>query len=212
MNDYLSKRELGLMSVFRDSKSQVEQGAILALLQKLEQDPSVSQRSLSEDLGIAFGLVNTYLKRCVHKGWIKIQTVPSKRYLYFLTPAGFQEKSRLVHNYLVHSLAFFRQARAESEALLQHCVHYGYQKVGLVGAGELAEIVLLVAKQFDLYAFFIDNNNLLSVDYDALLITDINSPQATYDGLQKRVGTQKIMYLPLLHISVGVDKSGNTLR
>ena len=42
------------------------------ILTAIEDDASVSQRRLSDDMGIAVGTVNWHLKRCVNKGLIKL--------------------------------------------------------------------------------------------------------------------------------------------
>src|ERR1700759_3264012 len=76
-------------------------------------DGAQSQRRIAEDLGIALGLVNAYLKRCVKKGLVKVSEAPARRYAYYLTPQGFAEKSRLSVEYMSASFSFFRQARAE---------------------------------------------------------------------------------------------------
>src|SRR6187549_1606185 len=75
----------------------------LGLLTAIEENSAVTQRSVASDLGIALGLANSYLKRCVRKGLVKVAQVPSRRYAYFLTPQGFAEKSRLTAEYLSHS-------------------------------------------------------------------------------------------------------------
>ncbi|NIQ08836.1 MAG: winged helix-turn-helix transcriptional regulator, partial [Gammaproteobacteria bacterium] len=72
----------------------------LEILQAIEQNNDVTQRHLASHLGVALGLANSYLKRCVRKGLVKIQHVPANRYLYYLTPKGFAEKSRLTAKYL----------------------------------------------------------------------------------------------------------------
>ena len=41
---------------------------VLGLLEFVERNGAQSQRKLASDLGIALGLVNAYLKRCVKKG------------------------------------------------------------------------------------------------------------------------------------------------
>ena len=61
----------------------------------VEENSQITQRSLASELGIALGLTNAYLKRCVRKGWVKINQAPANRYAYYLTPRGFAEKSRL---------------------------------------------------------------------------------------------------------------------
>src|SRR5450631_558562 len=85
---------------------------VLNLLNSVD-DGAQSQRRIAEELGIALGLVNAYLKRCIKKGLVKVSQAPARRYAYYLTPQGFAEKSRLTVEYLSSSFSFFRQAKAE---------------------------------------------------------------------------------------------------
>ena len=57
----------------------IEEHRDLKLLEALEQDSRVTQRSLASKLGIALGLTNIYLKRLVRKGYIKCVNVRSNR-------------------------------------------------------------------------------------------------------------------------------------
>src|SRR4051812_31085604 len=94
--------------------NEIEHGRIvLGLLESVERDGAQSQRKLASELGIALGLVNAYLKRCVRKGLLKARAAPARRYAYYLTPQGFAEKSKLTVDYLTYSFSFFRQARAD---------------------------------------------------------------------------------------------------
>src|SRR5215470_19341783 len=86
---------------------------MLGLLESVERGGATSQRSLADELGIALGLVNAYLKRCVKKGLVKVRHAPARRYAYYLTPHGFAEKSRLTLEFMSHSLALFRRAKAD---------------------------------------------------------------------------------------------------
>jgi DNA-binding MarR family transcriptional regulator len=118
---------------------------VLGLLNSIERDSRVTQRKLAGDLGIAVGLANAYLRRCVRKGLVKVSQVPLNRYAYYLTPQGFAEKSRLTAEYLAVSFNFFRRARGDCSALLRHCAARGWRRVALYGAGDLAEIAVLSA-------------------------------------------------------------------
>ena len=80
----------------------------LFVLQEVEQNPILTQRALSQKLGVALGLTNLYLKRLVRKGHIKITTFPKNRIRYLLTPRGIKEKSRLTYEYLQYSLTYYR--------------------------------------------------------------------------------------------------------
>src|SRR5580700_10689605 len=86
---------------------------MLGLLESVERDSMQSQRLLAAEFGVALGLVNAYLKRCVRKGLVKVKATPARRYAYFLTPRGFSEKSRLTLAYLGRSMSFFREARKD---------------------------------------------------------------------------------------------------
>ena len=54
-----------------------DSGIVLKLLSAVENNSSLTQRSLAKELGIALGLANAYVKRCTKKGFIKIQQVPA---------------------------------------------------------------------------------------------------------------------------------------
>src|SRR5438105_15459112 len=99
------------VEIRNDQRDPENEDIVLGVLDVVERDPSVTQRSVARELGIALGLANAYLKRCVRKGLIKVSQVPRRRYAYFLTPQGFAEKSRLTATYLAHSFSFFRRAR-----------------------------------------------------------------------------------------------------
>ena len=58
----------------------------LQLLEAVEQNARVTQRTLATKLGIALGLTNIYLKRLVRKGYIKCVNVQSNRISYLITP------------------------------------------------------------------------------------------------------------------------------
>ena len=86
---------------------------MLGLLGSVQRGDAHSQRRLASELGIALGLVNAYLKRCINKGLVKVSQAPAKRYAYYLTPGGFAEKSRLTVEYLSYSFSLFRQAKID---------------------------------------------------------------------------------------------------
>ncbi len=199
-----------------DQANSLETQATLHLLSDVERDSFLSQRRFSVRFGIAVGLTNAYVKRCIKKGWIKMSRVPARRYAYYLTPKGFSEKSRLVADYLYGSLDFFRTARRQCVEALHECERQGWRRVALAGDGDLAEIATLAAREtgVELVAVVAPGRNApefagLPVvagvaaldDVDALLITDIVDPQAVYDGLAVEFSEARIITLPVLHIS-----------
>jgi DNA-binding MarR family transcriptional regulator len=124
---------------------QREEALTLELLEAIEQRDDVTQRHLASRMGVALGLTNSYLKRCVRKGLVKVQQAPANRYLYYLTPKGFAEKSRLTGEYLSYSFAFYRRASRSCAEILEQCRDAGHRRIGLYGASDLAEIAALQA-------------------------------------------------------------------
>ena len=118
---------------------------VLGLLESVERDGGTSQRRLAAELGIALGLVNAYLRRCVKKGLVKVAHAPARRYAYYLTPQGFTEKSRLTVEYLSYSFSFFRSARADCAAALAQASARGWRRIALAGVSDLAEISTICA-------------------------------------------------------------------
>src|SRR6202051_1952815 len=100
---------------------------------------------LAPELGIALGLVNAYLKRCINKGLVKVGEAPAKRYAYYLTPGGFAEKSRLTIEYLSHSFSLFRQAKTDCMAVLKDARAEGVRRIAILGMSDLAEIAAICA-------------------------------------------------------------------
>lgn len=188
------------MAAFQDTRQHTEQKVMVHLLTEIEGNPSFTQRGLASELGIALGLMNQYLKSCVTKGWVRATQISPRRITYFLTPEGFKEKSHMVKDYLARSLTFFRDARTQCEVLFEECQHKGWQKIGLAGAGDLADIAQLVAQGNGLDVSLVNEDADLKV-YDAILITDVMNPQGTYDAIKGKVDPNRLLTLYLLHIS-----------
>ena len=91
---------------------------VLGLLSSVEHDGDRSQRRIAAELGIALGLVNAYLKRCIKKGLVKVSEAPARRYAYYLTPQGFAEKSRLTVEYLSYFVFIFQAGQSGLHASL----------------------------------------------------------------------------------------------
>ena len=98
-----------------------EDSVTLGILKEIEKNKDVTQRHLANQLGVALGLANSYLKRCARKGFIKFQQAPANRYLYYLTPKGFAEKSRLTAEYLSTSFEFYGRAGDSLKVIFEHC-------------------------------------------------------------------------------------------
>ena len=188
----------------------------LGVLNAIHDDSNITQRSMANELGIALGLTNSYLKRCVKKGLIKIQQAPANRYAYYLTPQGFSEKSRLAHEYLTQGFKFFRIAREQCSEIFKVCSDQGKRRIVLHGLTELTEIAVLCASEYDVKVIsIIDSSSKLDKltnipvlsnaseidNLDALIVTDLGSTQQEFDILIKRYGPDRVFAPPILKLS-----------
>lgn len=91
------------------------------LLKLLEANPELSQRQLAQALGISVGKVNFCLNALIERGLVKARNFRNSRnklaYMYFLTPAGFEEKARVSLRYLKQKLQEYETLRSEIEEL-----------------------------------------------------------------------------------------------
>ena len=180
----------------------------LGVLNAVHGNSKVTQRSVAQDLGVALGLVNAYLKRCVKKGYVKVRQAPANRYAYYLTPAGFAEKSRLTAEYLSHSFTFFRNARHQCSEILESCERRHWHRIALAGTSDLAEIVVLCTaeRRVDLVGVIdaaghgepfmglpvVDRLDRLA-PVDAVIVTDLTNPQGVYDALAGHLADERIL-------------------
>ena len=130
----------------------------LLLLDEISKSELISQRDLSKKLNIALGLVNSYIKNLVSKGYITVKAIPAKRYAYYLTPKGFVEKSRLTYHLLQDYTNLYRNARRDFRQLFHTLYLEGVRKVVFAGVDEVAEIAYLSLQEFDIeFAGIVDN-------------------------------------------------------
>lgn len=135
------------MNTQQNKASDKQSKLTLELLQAIDSKDDISQRHLAQEMGVALGLANSYLKRCVKKGWIKITTAPANRYLYYLTPIGFAEKARLTTEFLSTSLALFRQSGDDYGDVFERCLANNDRRILFVGLSDLTEIAYLRSLQ-----------------------------------------------------------------
>jgi len=72
----------------------------LDILKLVADNPAISQRKISEQSGISLGQVNFLIKKCVKKGWIKLEGQTAKSIRYNITPKGLTEKAELTKQYI----------------------------------------------------------------------------------------------------------------
>jgi len=188
---------------------------LLGVLNAVERDARTSQRSISSELGVALGLANAYLKRCVGKGWIKVSQIPPRRYAYYLTPNGFAEKARLTAEYFSYSFTFFRRAREQMSELMAQCADNGWTRIAFAGASELAEVGTLCAHDFPIQLAGVVEEakagsrfcglpvaaSLTDLgDVDAVIVTAIPGSDTIVRAMQIELGRERVLVPALLGI------------
>jgi DNA-binding MarR family transcriptional regulator len=200
-----------------DAQESENARVMLGLLESVERDGTRSQRSLAAECGIALGLVNAYLKRCIKKGLIKVTDAPARRYTYYLTPQGFAEKSRLAVEYLTYSLSFFRRARSDCTAVFDEAKRRGWSRMVLAGISDLAEISTICALESGIAIVGIVDANgglerfvgipvfaslaAMPEPFDGLLVTDIKNSAEIYLAAVKQLGANRVVAPALLGLS-----------
>jgi DNA-binding MarR family transcriptional regulator len=195
---------------------------MLGLLEQVERDGGQTQRRMASELGVALGLVNAYLKRCVKKGLMKVSEAPARRYAYYLTPQGFAEKARLSVDYFSHSFSLFRRARAEYGELFNLATGHGFTRIVLAGVSDLAEIATICALEggvavvaavdatcgkskfvgIPVFASF----ETLTTPFDAVVITAFPNAGDVWREARERVGAERVFVPPLLGLSEPVSR------
>ena len=196
-----------------NNKIEKEDRLTLELLEVVGKQNDLNQRHLARHMGVALGLANSYLKRCVRKGFIKIREAPANRYLYYLTPKGFAEKSRLTAQYLSYSFMFYRKAGDSCMRLFARCKLQGWNQILLCGVSDLTEIATLRAVEAEITIIGVydprsEREKVLDhpvwpawekiPSFDACLLTDLNAPELMLKSLAGRMERERILVPDIL--------------
>ena len=116
---------------------------ILRLMGEINRDGNPTQRELSRRLNLSLGLINTFIKRLVKKGYFKVRTMPKNRVKYFLTAKGLAKKSRLTVEYLRYSVNFYKEIKGLLLNKFKEIEGNNLNTILFFGAGEIAELAYL---------------------------------------------------------------------
>lgn len=183
----------------------------MQLLEAIAENKPKTQRELSDSLQISLGLVNSFIKRLVKKGYCKVTTIPKNRVKYILTPAGAVEKTRLTYEYISSSYLYFKTAKHRLEHLYDDLQDQGTTRVVFYGIGEVADIAYLSmigtnvqlidvvdpAMEGEPFAHLRVKASvrLETADFDVLLVTAVDNHEAILDSIQQAgVPAEKIRF------------------
>lgn len=204
----------------------IEEHRDLQLLEAVEQNARVTQRTLATKLGIALGLTNIYLKRLVRKGYIKCVNVQSNRITYLITPRGIAEKARLTYEFIDYSLHLYAEVRQHLRTVLQECAAAG-RRVALFGRGEAAELAYLSLKEAGLEPVAVfdleDGKEFLgmrvrpiaehtAIEYDLIIVATLERSAQQLLAQLLECGVPREKLFPLRQDSLPTRKASDVVR
>ena len=128
----------------------LEELRTLTLFNTVENSPEINQRQLAQELDVSLGLTNTYFQRVLKKGWVRAKQVKPRRWLYFLTPQGALEKSRLSLSYMHRTLESFRELKSKGDEHLRILSNKGVRGIHLCGEDDLIEVLSYCFSGFEI--------------------------------------------------------------
>lgn len=156
----------------------------LRLLDEISKNKELTQRVLSDKLGIALGLTNSYIRNLVSKGYITVSTIPKKRYSYYLTPTGFKEKIRLTYFHLQNYTNLYRVARKDFRTFFNSITDDpAIESVAFCGIDEITDIAYLSLKEVGLTLSCVIDNNMAGGDFFGYDIVSMQDPRASQSDL-----------------------------
>ena len=91
------------------------------LLDVIAAKPEITQRELSDELGLSLGKTNFVLTALIDRGLVKVDNFKRSDnkvgYAYLLTPKGISEKVVITKRFLARKMAEYDQLKAEIEKL-----------------------------------------------------------------------------------------------
>ena len=115
----------------------------LQILSEVVASPEITQRQLSQRVGIALGLTNALMRNLAKKGYVRASNASWKRWVYTLTPDGFSHRIRLTAAYIHRFLDHYQSVRQTLREQLEPLVLHEESRVAIIGTGEFAELVYL---------------------------------------------------------------------
>ena len=156
-----------------NNEKSLESYRALLLLSEITGEEPLSQRELSCRLGIAVGLVNSYLKNLVAKGYVRVKNFPKNRFAYLLTPQGLAEKSRLAYQHLSYFTSLYTVARQDYLDLFRRLEAAGVREVAFCGVDEVAEVAYLSLRETGLKLIAVLDDGRVGADLFGMSIVSL---------------------------------------
>lgn len=118
-----------------------------AALESMGADSGITQRKLSERLGISLGSVNILLNKMQREGLIKIKNMPKNRVAYLLTPKGLAEKAEKTYKYVTYHYKRINETKEKIKEYLTRKFEEEEKIYLLADDTEMYRLVMLAAEE-----------------------------------------------------------------
>ena len=175
---------------------------VLAILDALAGDSSLSQFELGRRLNLSGAMVNQYLKQLQSGGLVEFLPVNGKSYRYALTDRGQQSRREMFSDYSSETVRLYTTIKDFVLEKLSGLRDQGKRRLALFGAAETCEVVLSALRDTDFKVIgLLDNDKrkqgqifnghvvsaphvLDHVDCDAVVITSFGKQTEIYEQLK----------------------------
>ncbi|THB65438.1 MAG: winged helix-turn-helix transcriptional regulator [Desulfovibrio sp.] len=115
---------------------------VLAILDALTRDNSISQVELGRQMNLSGAMVNQYLKELHDTDMVRFEAVNGKSYRYLLTDQGERRRRQLFSAYSSETIQIYTALKNAILGKLDPLLEKGLLKLALFGASETCEVTL----------------------------------------------------------------------
>ncbi len=175
----------------------------LLILLEIEKDPHITQKRLSNKVGLTSSMINNYLKDFVQEGVIEYRGETRRQTTYFLTEKGKYQKDDLLKRYLNETVGLYKKGKEIFMDKIQDIVEAGIKRVILFGALDTGEILFAASQKLGLKIIGIVDSDLSKqkkefygrtilspsqikfLDPDAIIITSLGHGDEIYNSIKE---------------------------
>lgn len=175
---------------------------VLAILEALTRDSSLSQFELGKRLNLSGAMVNQYLKQLQETGLVEFLPVNGKSYKYTLTDQGRQSRREMFSDYSSETIRLYTTIKDFVLDRLSPLMEEGKTRLALFGASETCEVVLSAIRETKFQVMILLDNDtrkqgqifnghvvssprvIDQVDCDAVVITSFGKQAEIFEQLK----------------------------
>ncbi len=183
------------------------------ILNLLNKDNQITQRGISDQIGIALSMVNKYLSEYEDLGYLEKNFINEKNVQYKVTHSGYERMQALNIAFLSASNEVYNNAKDNVLSALLDALDSSSINIILYGAGEVAEIILSVLKneeehKYNVVAVIDDDENKIGTmiqnvkivalsdldgfEFDSILISSYKHQKEILGKIKNKVNKDKI--------------------